>query len=58
MVGSGPNQIESIGSQRQDHFRDLEQRRDGEGSAHTTHTTKSYSEGGSHVSHEKDAKDM
>ena len=58
MVDSGPNQAESTGSQRQDHFCDLEQRKDREGSMHTTHTTMSQSRGGSHVSHEKYAKDM
>ena len=30
MVGSGPNREESIGSQRQDHFLNLESRRDRE----------------------------
>ena len=58
MVGSGPHQVESMGSQHQDHFRDLEQRRDREGSVHTTHTTRSQSRGKSRVSHEKNAKDM
>ena len=47
-----------MGSQYQDHFRDLEQRRDREGSVHTTHTTRSQSRSGSHVSHKKNAKDM
>ena len=58
MVVSGPHQVESIGSQRQDHFRDLEQRRDREESVHTTHTNRSRSRGGSHISHEKNTKDM
>ena len=31
MVGSGPHQVESMGSQRQDHRSDLKQRRDREG---------------------------
>ena len=57
MVGSGPNQAEFMGSQRQDHFRDLEQRRDWEGSVHTTHT-RSQSRSGSRVSHKKNVKDM
>ena len=57
MVGSSPNQAESMGSQRQDHFRNLEQRRNWEGSVHTTHTT-SQSKSGSHISHKKNAKDM
>ena len=58
MVDLGPHQAESMGFQRQDHFCDFEQRKDREGSVHTTHTTMSQSRGGSHVSHEKNAKDM
>ena len=58
MVGSSSNQVESIGSRCQDHFRDLEQRRDREGSVHTTHTSRSHSRGGSHLSHEKNTKAM
>ena len=57
MVSSGPNHAESMGCQRQDHFRDLEQMRDQEGSVHTTHTRSQF-RGGSRVSHEKNAKDM
>ena len=58
MVGLRPNQTKSMGSQRQDHFRDLEQRRDREGSVHITHTSRSHSRGGSHLSHEKNTKAM
>ena len=58
MVDSGPNQAESIGSQCQDHFRDLEQRKDREGSMHTTHTSRSHPRGGSHLSYEKNTKAM
>ena len=58
MVGLGPNQAESMGSHRQDHFRDLERKRDREGSVHTTHTSRSHSRGGSHLSHEKNTKAM
>ena len=58
MVGLGPHQAESMGSQRQDHFRDLEQKRDREGSVHTTHTSKSQSRGKSHASHEENARNM
>ena len=58
MVGLRPNQTESMGSQRKDHFRNLEQRRDWEGSVHTTQTSRSQSQGGSHFSHEEDAKNM
>ena len=43
MVGLGPNREESVGSQRQDHFFNLEQRGDREVSVHTTHTNMSYS---------------
>ena len=46
MVGSGPNQAESMGSQHQDHFCNLEQRRDREESVHTTNTSRSQSRGG------------
>ena len=56
MVGSGSNQAESMESQRQDYFYELKQRRDREGSVHTTHTSKSHSRGGSHLSQEKDTK--
>ena len=58
MVGSGPNQAESMGSQRQDHFRELEPRRDCEGSVHTTHTNNSQSRGKNHVSHKENARNM
>ena len=58
MVGSGLNQAKSMGSQFQDHFRILEQRRDREGSVHTTQTSRSQSRGGSHLSHEENAKNM
>ena len=44
MVGSGPHMAESMGSQRQDHFCDLERKRDQEGSVHTTRTSKSQSQ--------------
>ena len=58
MVGSGPNQAESMGSQRQDHFRELEPRRDYEGSVHTTPTNNSQSRGKNHVSHKENARNM
>ena len=58
MVGSSPHQAESIGSQRQVHFRDLEQKRDREGSMHTTHTSKSQSRGKSHVFHKENVRNM
>ena len=47
-----------MGFQRQDHFHNLEQRRDQEGSVHTSHTSRSQSRGGSHLSHEENAKKM
>ena len=56
MVGSDPNQAESIGSQLEDYFVNLERRRDREASVHTTHTNKSQSQNGSHLSHEEDTR--
>ena len=58
MVGSGLKREESIRSQRQDHFLNLEQRRDREVSVHTTHTSRSHSRSGSHISHEKNIRTM
>ena len=58
MVGSGPPQAESKGSQRKDHFVNLERRRDREGIVHTTHTSRSHSRDGSHLSYEKNTKAM
>ena len=55
MVGSGPHQVESMGSQHQDDFLNLEHRRDWEVSVHTTHTRRSHSQGGGHVSQEQNA---
>ena len=55
MVGSSPHQEESMGSQRQDDFLNLERRRDREVSVHTMHTSRSHSRGGSHVSQEQNA---
>ena len=58
MVGSGPNWEESIGSQRQNQFLNLERRRDRKISVHTTHTRGSQSRGGSHLSHEENTRSM
>ena len=58
MVGLGLNMEESMGSQCQDHFVNLERRRDREVSVHSTNTSGSQSRRGSHVSHEKDTKAM
>ena len=52
MVGSK----ESVRSQCQDHFLNLEQRRDCEVSVHTTHTSRSHSRSRSHMSHGEDTK--
>ena len=43
------NSNESVGSQRQDHFVNLERRRHHEISVHTTHTSTSHSRSGSRV---------
>ena len=58
MVGSSPHQQESTGSQRQENFLNLECRRDREGRVHTTHTSRSHSRIGSHVSQEQHNKAM
>ena len=64
MVGSGPDQAgpyqaEFPGSQRQEDFLNLERERDREryreGSVHTTHTSKSHSQVGSHVSQKQNS---
>ena len=52
MVGSE----ESVGSQCQDYFLNLEQIRDREVSVHTTHTSRNHSSSKSHVSHGEDTK--
>ena len=52
MVGLGPHQQESMGSQQQDDFLNLERKRDQEGIVHTTHTSRSHSWVGSHISQE------
>ena len=58
MVGSGSNCEESVGSQRQDQFLNLEQRRDREVSVHTTHISRSHSRSGSHVSYGENTRNM
>ena len=58
MVGSSPNREESVGSQCQDHYLNLERRRDHEVSVYTTQTNRSQSQSGSHVSHEENARSM
>ena len=58
MVGSGPNLEKSMGSQRQDHFVNLEWRRDREVSIHRTHASRSQSWNGSHHFHEENTRAM
>ena len=58
MVGSGPHQAKSRGSQCQDPFFNLEQRGDCEGSIHTTQTSANQFGNRSHPSHKKDTKAM
>ena len=58
MVGLGPHQVESIASQRENPFANLERRRDQEGSMHAMHTSKSHSRIGSHISQEQHNKVM
>ena len=58
MVGSGPHQVESRGSQREDHNVNLKRRGDREVSVHSTHTARNNSRGGCHLSQEKDTKAM
>ena len=58
MVSSGPNKEESMGSQRQDHFLNLERRRDWEVSMHTTHASRGQSRSESYVSHEGNVRTM
>ena len=58
MVGLGAKQEESIGSQRQDQFLNLEWRRDQKVNGYTTHTGGSQSQGGSHLSHEENTRSM
>ena len=58
MVGSGPNQEEYVGSQRQDQFLNLERRRDREVNVHTAHTNRSQCQSGSRMSHGENTRNM
>ena len=58
MAGLGSHQAESMGSQHQDHFRDLERQRDRKESVRATHTSRSQARGKSHVSQEENARNM
>ena len=55
MVGSGPHQAKSAGSQRPDDFLNLKRERYREGSVHTSHTSQSHSRVGSHVSQKQNS---
>ena len=61
-MGLRSNREESVGSQREDHFVNLEMRRDREvndlSSVHTSHTIKSHSRTGSHVSHGEETQNL
>ena len=58
MVGLGPHQTKPTSSQRQDNFLNLERERDRkrhrEGNMRTTHTSRSHSRVGSHMSQRQD----
>ena len=58
MVGSGPNREESMGSQHEDQFVNLERRRDHEVSMHTNHTSRSHFKTGSHISHGEETRNL
>ena len=58
MANSSSHQAESIASQCENPFVNLERRRDHEGSAHVTHTNKIHSRIGSHVSQKQHNKAM
>ena len=47
-----------MGSQHQDHFLNLERRKDHKVSMHTTHNSRSHSRTGSHVSHGEETKNL
>ena len=53
-----PHQAEAGGSQHNNSVVNPQQKGDHEGSVQTTHTSKSQSQGKSHVSHAKNEKDM
>ena len=57
-VDANLHQAESRGSQHSNTFVILQQREDHEGSAHTTHASKSQSRGKIHVSHARNDRDM
>jgi len=58
MAGSRQDREKSISSQSQDQFLNLEQRKDREVNAHTTHTSRSQSQEGSHISYEENTSSL
>ena len=58
MVGSGLSREEFVGSQCEDHFVNLERRRDREVSVHTTHNSRIHSRTGSHISHGEETRNL
>ena len=58
MENSGSHRAESIASQCENPFVNLKRRRDQEGSVHVTHTSKSQSQVGRHISQEQHNKAM
>jgi len=67
MANSERNKEESVGSQREDHFVNLERRRDKENNPtpsvrveiqHIEHTRRSYSKSGSYVSYEQETRNL
>jgi len=56
MVGSDPRQAESIGSQQQNAFVNLERRKDREGSVHSARIGRSQSRGKGHLSQEENTR--
>ena len=58
MAGSAQDWEESVGFQRQDQFLNLKRMRDREVGMRTTHTSRSQSQGGSHISHEENTRNL
>lgn len=58
MAGLGEQQAESRASQHVDHFVNLERRQNREGSVHTVRLSQSQSQGGSHLAHAKENRDL
>ena len=58
MAEPGPQPAESRASQHGDPFLNLEWRNNREGSVHTTHTDQSQPQGGSHISHAENNRNL